>query len=69
MQKNYNLKVLEDAAQGVGVFLNDKHVGTFGDCGILSYYGNKTITCGEGGVVLTNNDELAKQCYRLKKPW
>jgi len=64
--KKYNLKVLEDAAQGVGVFLNDKHVGTFGDCGILSYYGNKTITCGEGGVVLTNDDEIAKKCYRLK---
>jgi len=61
-----NLKVLEDAAQGVDVFLNDQHVGTFGDCGILSYYGNKTITCGEGGVVLTNSDEIAKKCYRLK---
>ena len=62
----YGLKVLEDAAQGVGVRLNNKHVGTFGDCGILSFYGNKTITCGEGGVVLTDNDEIAKKCYRLK---
>jgi perosamine synthetase len=34
--------------------------------GILSYYGNKTITCGEGGVVLTDDDDIAKQCYRLK---
>ena len=64
--KKYKLKVLEDAAQGVGVFSNGKHVGTFGDCGILSFYGNKTITCGEGGVVLTDNDEVAKKCYRLK---
>ena len=64
--KKHNLKVLEDAAQGVGVFLNDQHVGTFGECGILSYYGNKTITCGEGGVVLTNDDDIAKKCYRLK---
>lgn len=64
--KKNDLKVLEDAAQGVGVFYNKQHVGTFGDCGILSYYGNKTITCGEGGVVLTNDDELAVKCYRLK---
>ena len=64
--KKHNLRILEDAAQGVGVFLDDKHVGTFGDCGILSYYGNKTITCGEGGIVLTDNDDIAKQCYRLK---
>lgn len=64
--KKHNLKILEDAAQGVGVLYNSQHVGTFGDCGILSYYGNKTITCGEGGIVLTNNDEIAKTCYRLK---
>lgn len=64
--KEHKLKVIEDAAQGVGVKLNGKHVGTFGELGILSYYGNKTITCGEGGVVLTDDDELAKICYRLK---
>jgi len=64
--KNHNLKIIEDAAQGVGVKFNDKHVGTFGDIGILSYYGNKIITCGEGGMILTDDDELAKKCYRLK---
>ncbi len=62
----FDLFVVEDAAQGVGVKFLDKHVGTFGDIGILSFYGNKTITCGEGGVVLTENDDLAKSCYRLK---
>lgn len=62
----HGLKVLEDAAQGVGVRFEGRHVGTFGDAGILSYYGNKTITCGEGGVVLTDNDELARAAYRLK---
>jgi perosamine synthetase len=60
------IKVIEDAAQGVGVTFNGKHVGTFGEIGILSFYGNKTITCGEGGVILTNSDELAAACYRLK---
>jgi perosamine synthetase len=64
--KQHGLKVIEDAAQGVGVKFNGKHVGTFGELGILSYYGNKTITCGEGGIVLTNDEELAKTCYRLK---
>ena len=64
--KYHNIKIIEDAAQGVGVKFNNKHVGTFGDCGVLSYYGNKTITCGEGGMVLTNNKNLAKKIYRLK---
>lgn len=61
-----DIRVIEDAAQGVGVTFNGQHTGTFGDLGILSFYGNKTITCGEGGVVLTHDDELAKACYRLK---
>ena len=62
----YDLKIIEDAAQGVGVYRNDQHVGTFGDLGILSFYGNKTITCGEGGVILTDSDDLSKRCYQLK---
>jgi perosamine synthetase len=62
----HNLKVIEDAAQGVGVQFNSKHVGTFGDLGILSFYGNKTITCGEGGVVLTGSKELRDRVYQLK---
>jgi len=64
--KIHGIKIIEDAAQGVGVKINNKHVGTFGDLGVLSFYGNKTITCGEGGVVLTDNDHLAKRCYQLK---
>jgi perosamine synthetase len=60
------LFVVEDAAQGVGVRFNGQHTGTFGQLGILSYYGNKTVTCGEGGVILTDDDELARRCYRLK---
>lgn len=64
--KENDLFMIEDAAQGVGVLYDNKHVGTFGDFGILSYYGNKTITCGEGGIILTDDDELAKKCFRLK---
>jgi perosamine synthetase len=60
------LPLVEDAAQGVGVRFDGRHVGTFGHLGVLSYYGNKTVTCGEGGMILTDDDELAQACYRLK---
>jgi perosamine synthetase len=66
LARKRGLKVIEDAAQGVGVKFNQRHVGTFGELGILSYYGNKTITCGEGGVILTEDDALKTACYRLK---
>jgi perosamine synthetase len=66
LARAHQLKVIEDAAEGVGVTFEGRHVGTFGDMGILSYYGNKTITCGEGGMVLTDDDELARAAYRLK---
>ena len=62
----HKLKVIEDAAEGVGVRFDGQHVGTFAEMGILSYYGNKTVTCGEGGVVLTNDDRLAAEAYKLK---
>ncbi len=66
LARRHHLKVIEDAAEGLGVTFTGQHVGTFGDMGILSYYGNKTITCGEGGMVLTDDDELARVAYRLK---
>ena len=61
-----NLFVVEDAAQGVGVRYNRKHTGTFGHLGVLSFYGNKTITCGEGGVILTESKSLRDKVYQLK---
>jgi perosamine synthetase len=64
--ERHGLQVLEDAAEAIGVRYEGRHVGTFGEMGILSYYGNKTITCGEGGIVLTNDDALAKASYRIK---
>lgn len=66
LAKSKGIHIIEDAAQGVGVKFNNQHVGTFGDLGVLSFYGNKTITCGEGGVIITNNEDLAKKCYRQK---
>ncbi len=64
--RRHNLFVVEDAAQGIGVSYKGKHVGILGDLGVLSFYGNKTITSGEGGMVLTNDDNLAKKCWMLK---
>jgi len=60
------LLLIEDAAQGVGVRYRGRHVGTFGDAGILSFYGNKTITTAEGGAILTDSEQLAEECYKLK---
>ena len=64
--RDNNLFILEDASQGVGVKYQNMHVGTFGDVGVLSYYGNKTITTGEGGIVLSSNKELMDKVYQLK---
>src|SRR5208337_1461980 len=52
--RKHRLVVIEDAAEGIGVRFEGQHVGTFGEMGIISYYGNKTVTCGEGGMILTN---------------
>ncbi len=64
--KKHSLPVIEDAAQGAGVYFDKKHVGTFGDVGMLSFYGNKTITTGEGGMLVTNDEKLYKKCWQLK---
>ena len=50
----------------MGVLYKGEHVGTLGDVGILSFYANKTITCGEGGVVLSKNKKIIDDCYRMK---
>lgn len=62
----YELKVIEDAAQGIGVKWNGLPVGGLGDVGCLSFYADKVITSGEGGMVITNNEEIAKKCLILK---
>jgi len=62
----YGLKVVEDAAQGIGVTYGEKHVGSMGDVGCFSFYADKTITMGEGGALVTDSDELAERCMYFK---
>ena len=57
--KKYNLKIIEDCAQAIGVKYNKKYLGTFGDIGVFSLTETKNITCGEGGLIITNNNNLA----------
>ena len=64
--KEHNLMVIEDAAQAPGCKYKDKYVGTMGDIGVYSFNQNKTISTGEGGVVVTNDDELAKRMELIR---
>ena len=64
---SYHIKLIEDSAEALGSFFHNKHLGTFGDIGILSFNGNKIITTGSGGAVLTNNLILAKKIDHLSK--
>jgi perosamine synthetase len=62
----YNLLVIEDAAQGYGVFYKNRHVGCLGDVGVISFFADKTITMGEGAVILTNNEEIYQKIKLLR---
>ena len=72
---DFNLQVIEDAAESLGSFYGSRHTGTFGKFGVLSFNGNKTITTGGGGAILTNNEEDATKAKhmsttaRLKHNW
>lgn len=58
----YDLKVIEDAAEMHGQTYDGKMCGSFGDISIFSFYPNKHITCGEGGMILTDDENLAERC-------
>lgn len=61
----YNIPVIEDSAESLGSFYKGKHTGTFGLAGILSYNGNKTITTGGGGMIITNSEGIAINAKHL----
>ncbi len=66
ISRRYKIKIIEDAAQSIGAKFNDRYLGTIGEIGGFSFYGNKIITTGEGGIILTNSLQLKKKMYELK---
>ncbi len=68
--KKYNLKLIEDATEALGTYYNNglykgKYAGTIGDIGVYSFNGNKIITTGGGGMVVSNNPDYLKKCRYL----
>ncbi len=61
----FKIKVIEDAAESLGSFYNNKHTGLFGDIGVLSFNGNKVITTGGGGALLTKNKKIYENAKHL----
>ncbi len=61
----YNIALIEDAAESLGSKYRDKHTGTFGRLGIISFNGNKILTTGGGGIILTDNDVIGKRAKHL----
>lgn len=65
ISNDFNIALVEDAAESLGSYFKGKHTGTFGMLGTLSFNGNKTITTGGGGAILTNDSELAKKAKHI----
>ena len=63
--RRHSLLVVEDAAHGLGTHIGGKHIGTFGDATVFSFYPTKNVTSGRGGMLTTDNDALAERCRLL----
>lgn len=63
--ENYNIVLVEDAAESIGSYYDGRHTGTIGSIGVFSFNGNKTITCGGGGCLITNNEQIAKRAKHI----
>jgi perosamine synthetase len=66
MAKKRGIKIIEDAAEVIGLDYKDRPCGSLGDLSTVSFYPNKHVTTGEGGMVLTDDDALADQCRLLR---
>ncbi|MSU75823.1 MAG: DegT/DnrJ/EryC1/StrS family aminotransferase [Candidatus Magasanikbacteria bacterium] len=65
LSKIHKLKVIEDACESIGADYGGKRVGTFGEAAVFAFYPNKQMTTGEGGMVVTNNQQVYKTCKSL----
>jgi perosamine synthetase len=66
LAKKKNIKIIEDAAEMIGQTYYKKRCGSFGDISTFSFYANKHVTTGEGGMILTNNKKLYDKCKSLR---
>jgi len=66
LSKKFKLKVIEDSACGFDSWIGNKHSGTFGDCGCFSFHPRKSITTGEGGMLITDDENIANKVSQLK---
>jgi perosamine synthetase len=66
LAKKKNIRIIEDAAEMIGQTYNKKRCGSFGDISTFSFYANKHVTTGEGGMILTNNKKLYDKCKSLR---
>ena len=64
--KEYDIRMVEDCAQSVGAKFEDKKVGSFGDAGCFSFYATKNITTGEGGMLVTNSEEVENDAILMR---
>ena len=64
--KKKKIKLIEDCAHALGTTYKSIHAGNFGECGVFSFYPTKQITCGEGGMIITNNKKLFNKMKLLK---
>jgi perosamine synthetase len=66
LAEQHGLFVVEDAAEAHGAMLRGRRVGGLGHCGAFSFYGNKNMTTGEGGMIVTSDARFAERCRRLR---
>ena len=66
MAAHYRLALIEDACEALGSEYHQKRAGALGDCGVLGFYPNKQITTGEGGVIVTDDESLARLCKSMR---